>query len=173
MDSHFLDDCGLDEPELDEIQRDYFLTSNRGLEMPELSNSSESEVSKGEVNESDALPVSSTDFETNQDNDDFSSQIKNFLERSCGCHYGKNQGPCSSSFDFEQLFEHRIQCTELSSTELDLVVQGALASHLNFSSGKKRCRMNYFFRGQQVCKNTFMFVFLHWRKTIEKLKEPS
>ena len=88
-----------------------------------------------------------------------SSPLKNFLERSCGCHYGKNQGPCSSSFDFEQLFEHLIQCTELSSTELDLVMQRALASHLNLPSGKKRCRMNNFFRGQQVCKNTFMFVF--------------
>ena len=74
------------------------------------------------------------------DSDDFFTPVKLFLERGCGCQYGKNHSSCTISFSLEELVEHRMQCIELSSAELDLVVLGALQSHMNLSSDKKRHR---------------------------------
>ena len=177
MDSRILDDYGLEGHdelcnELDEIRQDYFSTSNTGMEMPEHDSTSDTEEAEGNFHdtvEEDNENDSSNNSETN-DNDDFSSLIKTFLERTCCCLYGKNQGPCSGYFNFEQLFEHRIQCTELSSAELDLVVLCALAGHIGFSSGKKRCWMNYFFRGQNICNTMFMFTFCIGERRLKNLK---
>lgn len=53
-----------------------------------------------------------------------------------------------------------MQCIKLSSVELDLVILGALQSHVNFSNSPKQChRMSYFFRGVEVCEKTSLFVY--------------
>lgn len=63
-----------------------------------------------------------------------------------------------------------MQCTELSSVQLDLVILGALQSHVNFSNSKKRHRMSYFFCGVEVCKKTFLFVYGIGKSRLETLK---
>ena len=63
-----------------------------------------------------------------------------------------------------------MQCIELSFTELDLVVLGALNSFMNLSCGKKRHRMCYFFRSVQVCKETFLFVYGIGKYRLQNLK---
>ena len=64
-----------------------------------------------------------------------------------------------------------MQCIELSSTELDLVLLRALQSHMNLSCNKKRYRMTYYFRGVQVCKETFLFVYCIGKSRLENLKD--
>ena len=80
--------------------------------------------------------------------------------------------PYIVSFSLEELVEHGMQCIELhvSSAELDLVLLGALQSHINLSCNKKRYRMNYYFRGVQVCKETFLFVYCIGKSRLENLK---
>ena len=102
--------------------------------------------------------------------DDFITRIRSFLERGCDCRYGKNNSSCTNSLCFEELVEHRMQCIELSSAELDLVVLGALQSHMNLSYAKKRHRMSYFFQGVHVCKKTFLFVYGIGKSRWENLK---
>ena len=63
-----------------------------------------------------------------------------------------------------------MQCIEQSSAELDLVLLGALQSHMNLSSNKKCYRMSYFFQGVQVCKETFLFVYCIGKSRLENLK---
>ena len=63
-----------------------------------------------------------------------------------------------------------MQYIELSSTELNLVLLGALQSHMNLSSDKKRHHVSYFFRGVQVCKETFLFVYCIGKSRLENLK---
>ena len=63
-----------------------------------------------------------------------------------------------------------MQCIEVSSAELDLVLLGALQSHMNLSCNKKRYRMSYYFRGVQVCKETFLFVYCIGKSRSENLE---
>ena len=88
--------------------------------------------------------------QSSSDSDDFVTPVKLFLESGCGRRYGKNNSSCTKSVTLEELVEHRMQCIELSSSELDLILLGAKQSHINLSSNKKRYRMGYCFRGVQV-----------------------
>ena len=64
-----------------------------------------------------------------------------------------------------------MQCIKLSSVELDLVILGALQSHVNFSNSPKQChRMSYFFRGVEVCQKTSLFVYGIGKSRLESLK---
>lgn len=186
MDRKFFDDCGLEghdhlSNELDEVQKEYFTTvSDKNGAQLDLSESSDSEAPGTTVD--DTIVPSSTDSGTqpniedttldqsSADVSDFITSVKSFLERGCNCGYGKNKSSCTKSLSLEVLVEHQMQCIELSSTELDLVVLGTLNSLMNLSSGKKRHRMSYFFRGVQVCKKTFLFVYGIGKYRLENLK---
>lgn len=64
-----------------------------------------------------------------------------------------------------------MQCIKLSSVELDLVILGALQSHVNFSNSPKQChQMSYFFRGVEVCEITSLFVYGIGKSRLESLK---
>ena len=160
--------------ELDEVRKGYFVTSVKNGDQLDLSESSDSEAPGTTVD--DTVVRSSTDSETRPhiedrtDVSDFITSVKSFLERGCSCVYGKNKSSCTESLSLEELVEHRMQCIELSSTELDLVVLGALNSLMNLSCGKKRYRMSYFFRSVQVCKKTFLFVYEIGKYGLENMK---
>ena len=156
MDSHFLDDCGFEGHdhlynELDQFRRDYLNTaSDRNGDQLDLWDGSGREafdVTVDETSSSGTQPNyegTSVD-QSSSDSDDFVTPVKLFLESGCGCRYGKNNSSCTISFSLEELVEHRMQCIELSSTELDLVLLGALQSNMNLSSDKKCHRVSYFF----------------------------
>lgn len=190
MDSHFLDDCGLEGDdhlcnELDQVRKEYFAAvSDRNGDQLDLSDSSDSEVSD-DVSFDETLVPSTTASGTQRNNEDtipdqssadisgdFVTPVKLFLEGGCDCRYGKNQSSCTKSLCLEELVEHRMQCIELTSAELDLVVLGVLQSHMNLSSGKKRHWMSYFFRGVQVCKKTFLLVYCIGKSQLENSDPP-
>ena len=111
-----------------------------------------------------------TTLDQDQNYDDFTTPIKSFFECGCDCRYGRNQSSCTKSLDFDEVVDHRMQCIELSSVELDLIVLGALQSHFSRSKEKRHIRMNYFFRDIQVCKKTFLFVYGIGKSRLENLK---
>lgn len=110
------------------------------------------------------------DHDENSPYEDCTQQIKSFFEHGCGFRYGKNQSPGTKSLDVDEVVDHRMQCIELSSPELDLVILGALQSHFNPSFEKERYRMKYFFRDIQVCKKTFLLVYGIAKTRLENLK---
>lgn len=65
---------------------------------------------------------------------------------------------CSRSLHFQDVVEHRMQCVELISDELNLVIMASIQSQTKTTSSKKHSRTNYFFKGQQVCQNIFQFL---------------
>ena len=180
MDSHFLDDCGLEGHdhlynELDQFRQEYLNTvSEKNGDPLDLSDGSgrETDFTVDETSSSGTQPNNegTTVDQSSSDSDDFVTPVKLFLENGCGCRYGKNNSSCTISFSLEELVEHRMQCIELSSAELDLVLLGALQSHMNLSCNKKRYRMTYYFRGVQVCKETFLFVYCIGKSRLENLK---
>ena len=121
MDSHFLDDCGLEGHdhlynELDQFRQEYLNTvSGR-----------ETDFTVDETSSSGTQPNNegTTVVQSSLESDDFVTPVKLFLESGCGCRYGKNNSSCTISFSLEELVEHRMQCIELSSA--DLVLLGAL-----------------------------------------------
>ena len=111
-----------------------------------------------------------TALDQDQNYDDFTTPIKSFFECGCDCRYRRNQSSCTKSLDFDEVVDHRMQCIELSSVELDLIVLGALQSHFRRSKEKKHFQMNCFFRDIQVCKKTFFFVYGIGKSRLENLK---
>lgn len=75
----------------------------------------------------------------------FSFNNRNTEKLSEGCSYGKNGKPCSLSLGFKDILYHRMQCAELTSAELDLVILGTIQSQTKSTSGCKRPCTNYFF----------------------------
>lgn len=171
MNNDFLQDCGIlvdDEGlrnELNDVQRNYFSTDNR-RNMGELSagHSSSDEQSEVEVEGSAEATGSSQE-------EDFNVSVKTFQESDCGCSHGKNRKPCSKSLRFQDVTEHRMQCVELTSAELDLVIMGAIQSQTKSDFGKKRPQTNYFFKGQQVCRTTFQFLYGVGKERLTNLKK--
>lgn len=139
MDSHFLHDCGLEGHdhlynELDQFWQEYLNTeSERNGDLLDLNNGSgrETDFTVDETSSSGAQPNNegTTVDQNSSDCDDFVTLVKIFVERGCGCWYGKNNTSCTKSFILEELVELGMQCIELSSAELDLVLLGWLQSH--------------------------------------------
>ncbi|CAH3189636.1 unnamed protein product [Porites lobata] len=184
MDINFFDDCGLEghdhlHYELAQVRSEYLAADVEQIHPCEPTSSEDSEVTaalnstESTLDSVDCTPQRNKDDTTldqDQDYDDFTTPIKSFLERGCDCRYGRNQSSCTKSLDFDEVVDHRMQCIELSSVELDLIVLGALQSHFSRSKEKKRIRMNYFFRDIQVCKKTFLFVYGIGKSRLENLK---
>ena len=136
MDSHFLDDCGLEGHdhlynELDQFRQEYLNTvSEKNGDPLDLSDGSgrETDFTVDETSSSGTQPNNegTTVDKSSSDNDDFVTPVKLFLESGCGCRYGKNNSSCTISFSLKELVEHRMHCIELSSAELDLVLPRAL-----------------------------------------------
>ena len=102
--------------------------------------------------------------------EDCTQEIKSFFEHGCDCWYGKNQSPGTKSLNDDEVVDHRMQCIELSSPELDLVILGALRSHFNQSYEKECHRMKYFFRDMQVHRKRFLLVYGITKTRLENLK---
>lgn len=95
------------------------------------------------------------------------AKIEKFVTETCSCKLADGVKPCSTTLSMDDFQENRSNCQELSATELDLVVLGAIQSSLSCSeismSGRsekqrKRTRMFFFFHGKRVCKETFLFL---------------
>lgn len=178
MSCHFLRDCGLEgnkdlDKDLDTIRLEYF--SNKGTDLQEgLDGDTYTTCSETDSDPEDTTtnPLSQSNeicTETSQQDEDFQSNITSFLQGSCGCDNGKNRVSCNKQFGYDEMLDQRSQCAELTSTELDLVILGALQSQIK-RSYKKRQRITYFYQGLQVCKKTFMFLYGIGKHRLEHLK---
>lgn len=90
----------------------------------------------------------------------------NFQSKTCGCVrlHGK---PCSTIVDWDSLVEYRTTSLEMSHSELDLLIKIQLfhhrragemtASRKHPNKDREKPRQEYFFSGQQVCRETFAF----------------
>lgn len=86
----------------------------------------------------------------------------------CNCKYF-NGGKCSSALKEEELLSLRMRHLELDSTALDLVILAQIRSHIHrgqetvsskkgSQSSRKRYRLDYFYEGQKICRDTFMYM---------------
>ena len=178
MNNSYFEDCGIlfEEESLREklrkVQCSYVSTPRKetvkGAEDTESNCSDDESVDQTEIIEGQLLnntaendnSVESSVMSSfgDESTDPYSVSVKTFQERNCGCSYGRNKEPCSRSLQFQDVVEHGMQCVELTSDELDLVIMASIQSETKTTSSKKRSRTNYFFKGQQVCRNTFQFL---------------
>lgn len=166
MNNDFFQDCGFlvdDEGlnrELNDVRQNYFSFNNQNTgELSEGDSSSGEESEPLDIEDPTEGSECGARATGSSEEDDFHVSVKAFQERDCGCSYGKNGKPCSISLSFEEILDHRMQCVELTSAELDLVILGTIQSQTKRTSGRKRPRANYFFNGQQVCRTTFQFLY--------------
>ena len=71
----------------------------------------------------------------------------------CNCQFGAGKKACSSLLRYEDVMDYRGNCLELSRAELDMVILGQINSQLSPQSHKK-----FFYKGDRVCMNTFLFL---------------
>ena len=95
------------------------------------------------------------------------AKVEKFISDTCNCKLGEDGQACSTSIPLDDIRVSRNNCHELSSTELDLVVLGAIQSSLNCGevseSGRsekkrERTRMTFYFHGKRICKEAFLFL---------------
>ena len=59
------------------------------------------------------------------------AKINSFYTNTCNCKLGENDQACSKSLSLGDFTDSRNNCHELSSTELDFVILGAIQSSIN------------------------------------------
>ena len=96
------------------------------------------------------------------------SKAEAFNRETCGCTLAEKGKSCSSTITNEEFIHCQNNCTELTLTELDMVLLGTIHSCINCSdmsiSGRKetirkRIRTPFFYHGKQICH--LLFLFLH------------
>lgn len=111
-----------------------------------------------------------------------SASVQRFLTNGCGCDLA--DGPCSSTFSVESVESYRGQCSELTRTELDMVILGQLSAFTNTSSltlhstkhrhgptNRQRSYMPFWHGGRRVCRKMFLFLHTISRKRLHNLQE--
>ena len=95
------------------------------------------------------------------------AKVDTFFANTCNCKFGEDEKACSRSLSLDDFFDSRNNCHELSSTERDLIILGAIQSSLNCNevsvSGRshkhrKQPRMAFYYHGKRICKKTFLFL---------------
>ncbi len=90
--------------------------------------------------------------------------IEEFALKSCGCKFGLEGTPCSKAISSDHYKNVRVQMSELTHDQLDLVVMSQLMTTTENSSfthrNKQRQRTYSFFyhSGQRICLKTFLFL---------------
>ena len=94
-------------------------------------------------------------------------RVEKFYEEMCQCKLAADEKPCSTTLKIDDFVDCRNNCSELSSTELDLVILGAIQCSLNChktsTSGRTEknrqyTRMRYYYHVQRLCMRTFLFL---------------
>ena len=109
---------------------------------------------------------------TREEDEAETKKIDDFMAHGCDCSLGPRSKPCSKLFTCEVISTMRLNCLEMTTDELDMVVLSHLDAHhriqkVKETSGdstctgaqqKHRISMTYFFQGKCVCKYTYRFV---------------
>ena len=59
------------------------------------------------------------------------ASVTALLEATCGCKKGNSSRPCSAQFTSDHVLSVRASCSELTRSELDMVVMGQLMAGMN------------------------------------------
>ncbi|CAG5117127.1 unnamed protein product [Candidula unifasciata] len=86
-------------------------------------------------------------------------------EIKCECKFNRGQ-PCWFLFQEDRLRKERLHHLTLKRESLDLVILAKIAANINREEKSKkchgrdrqRCRVCYYHEGQQICRETFMFI---------------
>lgn len=85
-----------------------------------------------------------------------------FITEGCKCTLGPKKQPCCQTLNRETIVCTRNNCLEMSTVELDMLVLANLGAHRHENASKsdniKRTPVDYYFGGNRVCKDTFLFV---------------
>ena len=121
------------------------------------------EHSDGEdEDEDDELPFEFSEAEIAE-----RSKVAAFVREACGCKLTEQENPCSCAIPKEEFIDCQNNGMELSSTEFDMVLLGAIHSSINCSdistSGgiettRKRTRTPFFHHGKRICRKTFLLL---------------
>lgn len=87
-------------------------------------------------------------------------KLDNFMNKTGNCHFGSNGKACSSLFTRSEISSSRINCKEMSKSELDLVILASLEANRRCDNNQEgtRSHINYWFHGHKVCKATYLFL---------------
>ena len=94
-------------------------------------------------------------------------RVERFFKKTCKCKLAADEKPCSLTLTIDDFVDCRSNCCELSSTELDLVILGAIQCLLNChesstsgraEKGRQNTRMAYYYHGKRICMRTFLFL---------------
>lgn len=92
--------------------------------------------------------------------------VNNFIAAGCNCSLGPKKSPCSLLFSKETISAIRMNCLEMTSEELDMVILSHLSAHRQCHRGdvqgenetEKQQRIAYYCEGKRVCKTTYLFI---------------
>ena len=98
------------------------------------------------------------------------AMVMAMLESTCGCNKGLSSQPCSTQFSADHLMSVRSSCSEISCSELDMVVMNQLMTGMDDTSTtnphsrnkekpRQRAAYSLYHQGKQVWDK--MFRFLH------------
>ena len=93
--------------------------------------------------------------------------VSNFKTATCGCSYNSG-GPCSDFFTAIYLTDYRNNCSEMTNTELDLVILSAIACARARLSG--RTKTTYVHQGKHICMKVFLHLHCISRACMNKLQ---
>ena len=96
--------------------------------------------------------------------------VTTLMESTCGCKKGIRSKPCSSQFSTDHVMSVRASCSELTRSELDMVVMGQMTAGMNDDTTtnsvsrhrakvRQRVAITFHHQGKQICER--MFRFLH------------
>lgn len=97
--------------------------------------------------------------------------IEEFMRETCKCHYGIDGRACSCQFEYELIASTRMNCLEMTKSELDLVILAHLEANrrcFDDQEGSRVC-INYWFKGYRVCKSTYLFLHCMGAKKYKNL----
>ena len=124
--------------------------------------------SEDEQTESDAEATAERcqDFDVSlrEDDEKEARLIDLFIAEGCKCSLGPKKQHCSQALNRETIMCTRNNCLEMSTIELDMLVLANLDAHrhknvhTSKSDNTKRTPVDYYFGGNRVCKETFLFV---------------
>ena len=110
------------------------------------------------------------------------ASVTTLMMSTCGCKKGANSQPCSSQFPFEHVLEVRASCSELTRSELDMVVMGQLMAGMNSDPTTKpgsrhtvkdqwRASSSFYHQGKPVCERMFRFIHTIGETRFKNLKK--
>ena len=110
------------------------------------------------------------------------ASVTTLMMSTCGCKKGANSQPCFSQFPFEHVLEVRASCSELTRSELDMVVMGQLMAGMNSDPTTKpgsrhtvkdrwRASSSFYHQGKPVCERMFRFIHTIGETRFKNLKK--